>query len=452
MGRAGLPCEVILRCGILKHLWQSDYRELEFVLADSASARRFTRIDPLRPPKRSALQRCIRAVRAETWERINRALLGTAKDDRIETGHKVRIDSTVTETHILEPSDSQLLYDAVRVLSRLLARGREKLGPDAFPFHDHRRAAKRRKWKIPKARMKRKVKLYRELLAVVRRTSRYADGALAAVEGREEPWLDDWRTQVAHYRDLAGKVVSQTVRRVLKGETVSAEEKVVSLFEFHTDIIRKGGRRVQYGHKVNLGSGASGLVFDAVVEAGNPADSSRCLPMIERHAAIYGSTAGGIRRGLRQQGQSGRREGSGSARRGLPQEEGPQGHGHGLVPTGLRAAEELPGRNGGRDLLPQALLRPRPVQLAGTRTLPGLRLVRHRHAQPMGDRPLQVEAETGVNPHPAAPGTPVQANRLGSLSPTPRKNPFRPLNPLENPSKSPFFPKKHRITLPWPAQ
>ena len=252
-------------------------------------ARRFTRIDPLRPPKRSALQRCIRAVRAETWERINRALLGTAKDDGIEAGRKVRIDSTVTETHILEPSDSQLLYDAVRVLSRLLARGREKLGPDAFPFHDHRRAAKRKKWKIPKARMKRKVKLYRELLAVVRRTLRYTDGALAAVEGREEPWLDDWRTQVAHYRDLAGMVVRQTVRRVLRGETVPAGEKVVSLFEPHTDIIRKGGRRVQYGHNVNLGSGASGLVFDAVVEAGNPADSSRCLPMIERHAAIYGS-------------------------------------------------------------------------------------------------------------------------------------------------------------------
>ena len=102
---------------------------------------------------------------------------------RIETGRKVRIDSTVAETHILDPSDSQLLYDGVRVLSRLLARGREKLGPDAFPFHDHRRAAKRKKWEIPKARMKRKIKLYRELLAVVRRTLRYADAALAAVEG-----------------------------------------------------------------------------------------------------------------------------------------------------------------------------------------------------------------------------------------------------------------------------
>ena len=257
--------------------------------SDSVSARRFTRIDPLRPPKRSALQRCIGAVRAEVWERINRVLLGRARGDKIEAGRKVRIDSTVTETHIQDPSDSQLLYDAVRVLSRLLARGREKLGPDAFLFHDHRRAAKRRKWKIPKARMKRKVKLYRELLAVVRRTLRYADGALEAVEGRDEPWIEDWRAQVVHYRELAGAVVRQTVRRVLKGETVPAEEKVVSLFEPHTDIIRKGGRRVQYGHKVNLGSGASGLVFDAVVEAGNPADSSRCLPMIERHAAIYGS-------------------------------------------------------------------------------------------------------------------------------------------------------------------
>ncbi|MCY4645946.1 MAG: hypothetical protein OXE73_03620 [Gammaproteobacteria bacterium] len=171
MGRAGLPCEVILRCGILKHLWQSDYRELEFVLADSASARRFTRIDPARPPKRSALQRCIRAVRAQTWERINRALLGTARDDGIETGRKVRIDSTVTETHILNPSDSQLLYDGVRVLSRLLARGRRKLGPDAFPFHDHRRAAKRRKWRIRRVRMPRKVELYRELLDPARSSS-----------------------------------------------------------------------------------------------------------------------------------------------------------------------------------------------------------------------------------------------------------------------------------------
>ncbi len=244
-----------------------------------------------RTPKRSALQRCIAAVRPATWEEINRVLLGTARRDGIEEGRRVRIDSTVTETHILEPSDSQLLYDAVRVLSRLLVRGREKLGPGVFPFHDHRRLAKRRKWKIPKARAKkRKVKLYRELLVATRRTLGYADGALAAVEGREEPWLERWRADVARYRELGGAVVDQTVRRVLEGEKVPAEEKVVSLFEPHTDIIIKGGRRVQFGHKLNLAAGASGLVLDAVVESGNPADSSRCVPMIARHAANFGSS------------------------------------------------------------------------------------------------------------------------------------------------------------------
>ena len=289
-GRAGLPCEVVLRCGILKHLRRMDYRDLEFALLDSDSARRFTRVDPLGPPKRSALQRCIAAVRPATWEEINRVLLGTARRDGIEEGRRVRIDSTVTETHILEPSDSQLLYDAVRVLSRLLARGHRKLGPGVFTFHDHRKLAKRRKWKIPKARAKkRKVTLYRELLVATRRTLGYADGALAAVEGREEPWLERWRADVARYRELGGAVVDQTVRRVLEGEKVPAEEKVVSLFEPHTDIIIKGGRRVQFGHKLNLAAGPSGLVLDAVVESGNPADSSRCVPMIARHAANFGS-------------------------------------------------------------------------------------------------------------------------------------------------------------------
>ena len=288
-GRAGLPCEVVLRCGILKHLRRMDYRDLEFALLDSASARRFTRVDPLGPPKRSALQRCIAAVRPATWEEINRVLLGTARRDGIEEGRRVRIDSTVTETHILEPSDSQLLYDAVRVLSRLLARAREKLGPGVFPFHDHRRLAKRRKWKIPKARGKRKVKLYRELLVATRRTLGYADGALVAVDGREEPWLERWRADVARFRELGGAVVDQTVRRVLEGGKVPAGEKVVSLFEPHTDIIIKGGRRVQFGHKLNLSAGASGLVLDAVVESGNPADSARCIPMIARHAANFGS-------------------------------------------------------------------------------------------------------------------------------------------------------------------
>jgi len=79
-----------------------------------------------------------------------------------------------------------------------------------------------------------------------------------------------------------------TERRVLHGEAIAANEKIVSLFEPHADIIVKGGREVQYGHKLNLTTGRSGLILDLVIEAGNPAYSERFLPMLKRHIAFYG--------------------------------------------------------------------------------------------------------------------------------------------------------------------
>ena len=143
-GRAGLSCETVLRCAVLKHLRQETWRGLEFTLRDSASARRFVRADPVRLPKKSALQATVGAVRPDTWEQVNRCLLRAARDSGVETGARMRVDSTVTETHILAPADSRLLYDGVRVLTRLLEEARRQLGADAIAFHDHRRAAKRR--------------------------------------------------------------------------------------------------------------------------------------------------------------------------------------------------------------------------------------------------------------------------------------------------------------------
>ena len=98
-----------------------------------------------------------------------------------------------------------------------------------------------------------------------------------------------------HYLPLIGRVLDQSERRVLRGQPVPAGEKLVSLFEPHADIIVKGSRDVQYGHKLNLVTGKSGMILDLVIEAGNPADSDRLLPMLERHIAIYGAstTAGG---------------------------------------------------------------------------------------------------------------------------------------------------------------
>jgi hypothetical protein len=98
-----------------------------------------------------------------------------------------------------------------------------------------------------------------------------------------------WQAQVRHYRPLIEQIIAQTERRVLAGESVPAGEKLVSLFEPHADIIVKGSRDVDYGHKLNLTSGRSGLILDLVIEAGNPADSDRLLPMLERHIAFYGA-------------------------------------------------------------------------------------------------------------------------------------------------------------------
>ena len=97
-----------------------------------------------------------------------------------------------------------------------------------------------------------------------------------------------WLAEVQHYRPLIERVIAQTERRVLAGEAVPAYDKLVSLFEPHADIIVKGGRKVDYGHKLNLTTGRSGLILDLVVEAGNPADGDRLIAMLDRHIRLYG--------------------------------------------------------------------------------------------------------------------------------------------------------------------
>jgi transposase, IS5 family len=97
-----------------------------------------------------------------------------------------------------------------------------------------------------------------------------------------------WRARVGHYLPLTERILAQSERRVLLGLAVPAGEKLVSLFEPHADIIVKGARDVEYGHKLNLATGKSGLILDVVVEAGNPADAERFLPMLDRQIARCG--------------------------------------------------------------------------------------------------------------------------------------------------------------------
>jgi IS5 family transposase len=289
-GRLGLPAEAVLRCALLKQYRQLSYEELAFHLEDSASFRAFARLPLAWTPKKSVLHKTISAISAARWEAINRAVVSSARQEKLEGGEMVRIDSTVTEALMHAPSDSALLWDAVRVMVRLLKRAGTLPGAPAIVWRNHRRLAKKRALAILHSRgQERKATLYRDLITATRASLTALRGAVARLASCPALEAEFWRAQVRHYLPLIERVIVQTERRVFAGETVPAGEKLVSVFEPHADIIVKGGRDVLYGHKINLATGRSGLILDLVIEAGNPADAERFLPMLERHIALHGT-------------------------------------------------------------------------------------------------------------------------------------------------------------------
>ena len=292
-GRKGLSVESILRCALLKQYRQLSYDDLVFCLMDSTSCQAFARLTDGWTPKKTALQQAISKISDVTWEKINQRLLQYAQTRKVEQGEMLRIDSTVTDAPIHEPSDSTLLWDAVRTLIRLL-KAAEVLagGVIKIAYRNHQRVAKKRMRAIQYTRgMDKKARLYRDLIEVTENSLRYVDeanrklmnsgcGASLAHEG--------WWAEVMHFKPLIEKIIDQTERRVFQGEKVPATDKMVSLFEEHTDIIVKGSRDIQFGHKLNLSTGRSGLILDVVIEDGNPADSARFTPMLDRHIDTYG--------------------------------------------------------------------------------------------------------------------------------------------------------------------
>lgn len=291
-GRPGLTAEQTLRALVIKQMNGFSYVELAFHLADSRTYRSFCRLPAFsdKAPSDTALQSAIRRLRPETLEAINRLQVGTAKEEGIEDGRKVRIDCTVTETNIHEPDDAAQLWDSVRVLTRLTGRAQKLVA--AVRFTDHTKRAKRRRLGILNAKgAEQRLPLYRDLLKVTTKTinaARQAADLVASTAGPSDIAAIKIEFQIRHFVGLAVRVVDQTERRVLRGEHVPAQEKVVSIFEPHTDIIIKKRRETEFGHKLCLTTGASSLVLDCVIEDGNPADSTLAVSMVERQREIYG--------------------------------------------------------------------------------------------------------------------------------------------------------------------
>lgn len=293
-GAEGMTAEQVIRAAVIKQMEGFSYEELAFHLIDSVTYRGFCKVGiGDKGFKKSALNTNIKQISSQTWEVINRVLLSEAESRGIEKGTESRIDCTVVESDIHAPFDSSLLWDCVRVLTRLLDRARE-----VFPeilYTDHTKRAKRRMLGIRNAKgAKARKEQYRDLLKVAHWTVGYAEEAISFL-GKHSGKDPDACSRTAglsmelkSYIELSNKVIDQTERRVLNGERVPSSEKIVSIFEPHTDIIKKDNRDTYYGHKVCLSQGASNLITDCVIVEGNPADTTLTESMLDRQAAIYG--------------------------------------------------------------------------------------------------------------------------------------------------------------------
>jgi len=294
-GRTGMTAEQVLRCGILKQYRELTYEELSFHLADSKSFRAFARLSRGQMPSPSTLQENIKALSEQTWEALNNAIVGVAREQGVEKGRTIRMDSTAVETNIHYPTDSSLLEDGVRIITRLLIQGKRLSPTPAYRYADHRRVVKKRALAILNDKKKGNFKrCYKDLLDIASQVRGYALDAIEVLESfvsSEIMQILEAHAVAEELEKVVGildKVMDQTRRRVIEGEKVPAADKMVSFHECHTDIIEKGERETVFGHKLFVVGGSSGLILDCVIKRGNPADSSLFMPLVERQVKLYG--------------------------------------------------------------------------------------------------------------------------------------------------------------------
>ena len=299
-GRSGLTAQQVLRSLTLQRVKNWDLRELRERIADGYTLRGFTHFFAEAVPKHDAFHRAFNRLTPQTLEAINEQLIRAAVALDLEDGKKLRVDTTVVETDIHHPTDSTLLWDTVRVITRLIGRLDELLPKGVGGFTDRTRSARRRMQEIqrmtPKQRSQHQVLKYEELIGTTEQVVANARQVLEKTKPvRVIDPLDDIAVrvlcqQIEHYCQLGDRVIDQARRRVLQGEQVPPEQKVYSIFEPHTDLIKRGkvDKPVEFGHKVFLAESACGLITQYRVLDGNPSDEDHVEPSLKRHKKTFG--------------------------------------------------------------------------------------------------------------------------------------------------------------------
>lgn len=299
-GRSGLTAEQTILSLILMRVKNWDYRELAERIADGYTLRQFTRFYSKPVPKHDAFNRAHNRLTPALVEKINDLIVHAAVEAKLEDGNALRVDTTVVETNIHWPTDGTLLWDAVRVLTRQIADLRERAGSDVPRFPNRKRSARRRMQKLQRMtaaqREGQQVSTYRQLLTI---TEQVLDNARRSVEATAHSCgktpadalaIETLRQKITGICKLADQVVDQARRRVIYGEQVPTAEKIFSIFEPHTDLIKRGktNKPIEFGHKVFLAESASGLITQYRVLEGNPSDDNHVGISLDNHKSRFG--------------------------------------------------------------------------------------------------------------------------------------------------------------------
>jgi transposase, IS5 family len=301
-GRLGMAPDRLLRSCVLKHLKGWSFRDLERELRSNLIYRRFTHFDADAIPRYNCFSRLFAVLSPAVTKKIHQRVVGLGRERGVAQGRKLRTDSTVVESNVHYPTDSALLGDGIRVLSRSLARIAEQCKRGTLAVVNHGRAVKYRLLEIRRAAKSQTQASqqamqdsYHKLLvmtgAVVRQAiatlEKWKKGKLKIV-GKvlavEVPMA-----QLRQFVPLVEKVISQTKERIWQGNT-HVVGKVLSLFEPHTEVIRKGKahKPQEFGRLVRIDEVENGIVSGYEVLEGNPADTNLFLPALEQHQACFG--------------------------------------------------------------------------------------------------------------------------------------------------------------------
>jgi transposase, IS5 family len=303
LGRHSTPVEVILRMLVVKRLYGWSYEQTERFVSDSIVLRQFCRLYLQRAPDDTTLIRWANQIGPETIAALNERAVELARSLKVTRGRKLRVDSTVVESNIHPPTDSRLLGDGVRVVSRLLRRAREVLGERAAyylgkeAFRTRNRSVRRLTKKLHRIALRKGEKAaeelkeaYEKLVRVTRSSLTQAKRVGRALRERADERSRRLADKLDHYVPLIEQGIDQAVRRVLREEQVPAAEKVLSLFEDHTMIItrRKVGKPREYGRKVLLDEVDGGIIsrYEVLSEAGR--EHPHLPESIEGHRERFG--------------------------------------------------------------------------------------------------------------------------------------------------------------------